>query len=230
MRIFTLWISVSALLIGCGQGNHDGSELATALSNDTTVFSIDVSDQVAGSTYITRARQYYIVSSNDTLNFTCIFRQSVDGKLRLDLAIPYITRELYYRERLQLLRKTLRTASQEFKFDSLTSVSYGRLILSGDLAVQVTNEYAQQFGDRPRLVDYQRMQDFFASSRICTDLNTILKDYSLSTGSVGTEKLFFTTRKDLYWASKVETDSAKVPANILDCILYVRIRKISTSP
>ena len=130
-----------------------------------------------------------------------------------------------YRQRLAEIGMILPKASKDFDFASLTSIYFGRLILSGDLAVDITKQYRQKFGSSNKLPDYATVGEFLAKSKLGTDLDSLLSPYSISVDKVSMEHLFFTTKKDLYWASKIETDTRKVPDTILDCMTWVQLTK-----
>ena len=132
-----------------------------------------------------------------------------------------------YRQRLDELKTILPKAATDYNFDSLTSISFGRLILSGDLAIDITNQYRQKFGtsDKIKIEDYKVVEQFLATSKLSSDLNNLFKPYSISVDKVAIEKLFFTTKKELYWASKIETDSINTPDKILDCMTWLKLTK-----
>lgn len=129
-----------------------------------------------------------------------------------------------YSQRLKELKMILPKAALDFNFDSLTGISYGRLILSGDLAIDVTNQYRQRFGTSDKLQSYDVVRQFLKESKLGTDLNTLFKDYSITVDNVYPES-FFTKREDLYWASMIGTDSSDVPGKILDCMTNVKLSK-----
>ncbi len=83
----------------------------------------------------------------------------------------------------------------------------------------------KNFGTNTELVDYKTMKQFFIDSKLGNDLNSVFKQYSIKVADVSLEKLFFTTKKNLYWASKIEIDSTFVPEKIIDCITWVELKK-----
>ena len=103
----------------------------------------------------------------------------------------------------------------------------GRLVTSGDLAVDVTKQYMQKYGEnyKIRIKDYRKVAQFLFDSKLTTDWNRLLKSYLISVVKVSPEKIFFTTRNELYRVSKIEADSISVPERILDCIVGLRLKK-----
>lgn len=69
------------------------------------------------------------------------------------------------------------------------------------------------------------MGRFLKESKLGGDLDDLFKPYSITVDNVSIEKLFFTSRKELYWASKIETDKTNIPEKILDCSIGVTLKK-----
>ena len=206
--------------------SHD--KILPAMVSDTIIGSKPITDEIAGSAYRKRAKSYFVIVKNDTSHFKPIFDESKEGgKVGLDFDLPYLKRTITYKQIIQELKLVLPAAKKDFNFDSLNSISYGRLILSGDLAVVVSQEYLQKFGvksmeEGPK---YRQIYDFLQGSKLVHDVNSVFKPYSIAVNKVSFEKAFFTDKGELYWASKVETDSILVPDKILDCMLFVSLKK-----
>ncbi|MFC5284736.1 hypothetical protein [Pedobacter alpinus] len=212
------------LSIACSQNKQEDS-LKTA-PTDTIIGSKNIKDEIAGSAYRNKAMGYFVIIGKDTSDFTCIFTESKSGKINIDLNIPYLRKTMTYRQRLKEIKLILPEASKSFNFDSLNYVSYGRLVQSGDLAIEITQEYKRKHGTFKNLfTNYNKFEEFLITSKLGRDLDNILKPYQISISSVSIEKLFFTTKKDLFWASKVEADSTEIPERILDCIILVKLKK-----
>jgi hypothetical protein len=193
---------------------------------DTIVGSKIITDEIPGSAYHKRAIGYFVIIDKDTSDYTCIFTESKDGnKVRIDLNARYSKAEMTYAQRLEELKIILPKAATDFNFDSLTSVNFGRLILHGDLAVDVANQYRQKYGTGVRPESSTIVKQFLKESRLGADLDNLFKPYSISVDMVSIEKLYFTTRKDLYSAGKLETDSTDAPDKILDCMIGVYLTK-----
>ena len=220
---------MTVFLFGCNnnrQNSFDPTKTQNKVAVDTIVGSKVLTSEFAGSAYIERAIGYFVIFDKDTSDYTCIFTESKDGGVvGLNLRIPYSKAEMTYRQRLEVLKIILSKAANDFNFDSLTGISLGRLILSGDLAIDITKQYHQKFGTSDRLEDYIAVGQFLKESKLGTDLNALFEPFSISVDKVSIEKLFFTSQKELYLTSKVEMDTTSVPDKILDCITWVKLTK-----
>jgi hypothetical protein len=193
---------------------------------DTLVGSKIITDEIAGSAYRKRAICYFVIIDKDTSDYTCIFSEYKDNSnVGIDLNIPYFKATMTYRQRLEELKIILPKAATEFNFDSLTGINFGRLVLSGDLAIDVTKQYHQKFGISDKLQSYETVGQFLKESKLGSDLDNLFKPYSITVDKVSIEKLFHTSQKELYWASRIETDSVDVPDKILDCMTWVKLTK-----
>lgn len=217
------------LLTACNDNRQNGAPQTVnkiKTSDSLNVGSKIITDEIAGSAFRKRAIGYFVVTDKDTSDFTCIFYESKDGsKVGIDLNIPYLKATMAYRQRIDELKTILPKAAMDFDFDSLTSIRFGRLILSGDLAIEVTKQYGQKFGTSNTVPDDKTVELFLRESKLGSDLDGIFKPYSISVDNISLEKLFFTTKKELFWTSKIETDSANVPDKILDCMLIAELKK-----
>jgi hypothetical protein len=220
---------LALLLTACsGTGRHGASfaGIEKRATVDTVVGSTVLTHEIAGSAFRKKAQCYFVIIDNDTSDFSCLFTESKeDGKVGMDLKSSYSKPGITYRRRLEELRIILPRASRDFNFDSLVSVGLGRLVSTGDLAIAVTNQYRQQFGYRKRIEPYRTVSGFMKGSALGADLNRLFKPYFLTVDHVSIEKLFFATQKELYGASRIETDSAHVPQQIIDCITWVTLKK-----
>ena len=217
------------LLSSCNNNPHNSFDQTTTESNvsvDTIVASKTIKDEISGSAYRKRATGYFVIIDNDTSDYTCIFSESkYGGNVSIDLNIPDSKAEMSYNQRLEELKIILPKAAKDYNFDSLSSISFGRLILSGDLAIKVTQQYRQKFGTSNKLESYTTVEQFLKESKLGADLNDLFKPYSMSVDKVFIEKLFLISRQDLYWASKIEVDTTIIPDKILDCMTWVKLSK-----
>ena len=221
--LMRMTFGILVLLSACAQNGLTVSQKHTA---DTIIGSKYINDKIAGSAYRKRAIGYFVIIDKDTSDYTCIFTESKAGKVNIDLNIPYFKNTMTYGKRFSELKLILPRASKDFNFDSLNYISYGRLVQSGDLAIEITKEYKQKYATFKNLsTDYNKFEEFLITSKLGKDLASIFKPYSMIVASASVEKLFLTTKKDLYWASKIETDSAEVPDKILDCMTSVKLKK-----
>lgn len=213
-------------LISCGQHRSDKTIVTDERSvviPDTIVGRKVITDEIAGAAYRKRAIGYFVIVDYDTSVFTCIFSESKMGEsVSMDMQFPRTS--MTYRRRMAELRTILPEAAKDFKLDSLKSIHLGRLVTNGDIAIKVTNQLVDKFGPEEKLRDYDRVARFLKQSKLGTDVNDIFKPYSLHVDRISVEKVFFTTKRDLYWASKIETDSASVPDRILDCMTWIGVK------
>ncbi len=225
--VVAILIVLSVLMSGYEQCCFSQSR-ELSVRNDTIIGSRTITDEIAGSAYRKRAKGYFVILNKDTSDFTCIFVESKeDGKVGVLLNIPYAQKTMSYLQRMTELKAILKEGSKDFNFDSLNSISFGRLILSGDLAVQVTRQYRQTIGlgDDVHNKDYKKVIKFMQQSKLATDLNEIFQLYLISVENVFLEKIFFASKKELYSLSKIEADIETVPDKILDCIVWVGLKK-----
>lgn len=213
------------LLSGCKPNGKDNSmaTLNPLLTFDTLVGRKTITDEIAGSAYRKRATGYFLIANSDTSDFVCIFAESKRGG-HVSMDIRFEKRSMTYRQRMAELEKILPEAKKDFEFDSLKSLYLGRLVFNGDIAIDVTKQYQQRFGETDNVVDFTTASQFLKESKLGTDLNELFNQYSISVDRVLPEKLFFTRKRELYWASKVETDTALIPDRILDCMTWVGLR------
>jgi hypothetical protein len=216
------------LLTACTNGgkvNSAATNEKTNLTNDTLIGSKTITD-IAGAAYRKRATGYFVINGKDTSDFTCIFVELKDsGKVVIDLNIPYPKDGVNYRQRMSELQKILPVAKKDFDFDSLRSIYLGRLVQNGDVAIEITKQYMNKFGQQKKITDYRKVESFLKESQLGKDFNKIFNQYSFTVESVSSEKLFFTSKRELYQLSKIETDTTKVPEKILDCMTWVILKK-----
>ena len=229
MRINNTFGILAIVLLACNdyqQKSYSKNEPLNSVTFDTVIGSKNITDEIAGSSYRKRATGYFLIIGKDTSDYTCIFSETKEkGSVIVDLNIPYLKASMTYRQRLHEIKSILTRAEKEYNFDSITSISLGRLILNGDLAIDVTNNYYQKFGTNSKLESYSNVRKFLKESKLGADMNDLFKPYSILVDEVSIEKLFFTSRKELLWASKIETDTLSIPDKILDCIVWIRLTR-----
>lgn len=228
-------------LLGCTNLRQTSSDQETEKklpATDTIVGSRVITNELPGGNYRKRAIGYFVIAGKDTSDYTCIFTESKEGgKVGMELNISYWKLTHTYRERLDELKRILPKAGEDFNLDSLSGVNYGRLMQSGDLAIDVTRQYEEQFGSTRGIKNfpvknYHAVAEFLKTSKLATDLEALLKEHSLVVEKVHIEKVIFfpgedlySTRKGVFRLSKIETDTTKVPEKILDCMLGVALKK-----
>lgn len=195
------------------------------LANDTIIGSKTITE-LAGAAYRKRATGYFVIHGKDTSNFTCIFIELKDsGRVVIDLNIPYPMDEVTYRQRLSELKLILPSAKKDFDFDLIGSIYLGRLVQNGDIAIEITNQYLEKFGQPQKITDYKKVESFLKKSQLGVDFNKIFNPYSIYVEGVSTEKLQFFPKKELLFMSKVESDTTNIPEKILDCMTWVMLKK-----
>jgi hypothetical protein len=227
-------IVLLSFLVCCGCSNQTESKTKiddvkqTAFLADTIIGKKTITNEIAGSAYRKRATGYFVIVKNDTSDFMPIFAQSKDdNSIGIHLNLPYTKHTRTFVQRLSELKLILPLASNEFNFDAIKTISVGRLILTGDLAVDITTQYKNKFGDAERITtaDYQRISDFLLESKLTSDLNELFKPYSISVETINIEKVFFTTKSELSNYSKLDKDTTEIPERILDCVTWIKLKK-----
>ena len=231
---------LTILALSCGYRTDKEVKLNAPLTNisnsDTITCKKNLIGEVAGSAFLQRATGYFLVSGNDTSDFMPIFTESKEnGKINIDLNLPYTGMKKPFSEKTPIndpkpysqwfkeLEIILQTASKDYNLDSLGSISVGRLILTGDLAIDITKEYNKRFGNKKQITtaDYGEIEKFLLTSKLAKNFNNLLKPYKLTAKKISIEKTFFTTQKDLINNSSTEILDDSIPDSILDCITWI---------
>jgi hypothetical protein len=219
------------VLFCCSCSNHqqsdaDKSNTLDGVKGKVTVGSKTIADGPADTVYNRKAIGYFIIKGTDTADYTCIFTESKKGgKTGLNLNIQNPKSIITYNERLESLKTILPVAAKDFNLDSLHQIFLGRLGSYGDLAIEVTKAYQDKFKTNSKLEKYKTVEGFLKNSKLATDFNTLFKEYKVSVDAVSVEKLMFVPAKSLHQFSKIETDTANIPANALDCLTWITTSK-----
>ena len=226
------WIILAIILASAyscsgtpGKKTNQAMKTDRMIVPDTIILSKNMIGEVAGSAYLKKAREYFAVIKNDSSDFTPVFKESKEnGKVDIDLYLPYSNQTGTYAQRMDEFKLILAVASKDFSFDSLNSISVGRLILTGDLAIDITNDYVIKFGQDNTIAtsDYSKISDFLFNTKLASDFNRLFGNWSKKVNKIIIEKAFFTTKEDLLNNSCVETDKSGMPDYILDCIVWVK--------
>ncbi len=218
------------LIISCSCHNRKkNGKVVSELNNlDTLISQKNVTGEIAGSAYTKKAIEYFAVIKNDTSGFRPIFIESIEnGSVSINLNLPYSDKTETYSQRLREMKLILPESTKDFNPDSLMSISVGRLILTGDLAVEITEQYRTRFGESEIIntSDYGKISDFLLETQLANDMNELFSPYSVSVAKITIEKAFFTTKNELLHNSRVERNLAEIPDKILDCIVWIRFKK-----
>jgi hypothetical protein len=226
MRI--LLISILLACLSCSSKTEKMTVVSSKenLEKDTVVARIEVSNELAGSAYRKRAGSYFVINGSDTSSFKPIFSEvNDDESVSLSLNIPYSKSTFSYDQRLNELKRILTRATQDYPVNSLTTVSFGRLILSGDLAIELTKEYKERFGHNEKITtgQYKEISEFLLTSKLSKDLNQLFKPYQKSVKRIGIEKAFFTTKDELLTYSQITQDTSLIPERIIDFMTWIEL-------
>lgn len=185
-----------------------------------------ITDEIAGSAYRDSAISYFIVSHMDTSTFSPIFiRYKNNNQLSLNLNLPYFGDHLTYRQMLAELKIILESASKDFNFQYLSGITIGRLVLTGDLAVEITNDFLRKSAnEKIKLDENEKVKLFLMESKLTSDFNELLAPYSLSIDDLDIEKVILTTRDELERLSNLESDISIIPDKILDCSIGLKLK------
>ncbi len=187
---------------------------------DTLVAKLDVTKTIPGAEYLNKAISYCVMTRLDTSAFKCHF-----SRWKADSTLFFVTRfspHMSYRAQYNELRYILKEASKDFDLGAIRTIGLGRLVESGDLAVEVSREYFRLFGDKDARVR-KEVNDFLVKSKLATDFNTLLKPYNLTVSSVIIEKPYFAPSSVLAQSSKIESGAGMIPKTVLDCVVYLKI-------
>lgn len=192
--------------------------------SDTLIGEAEITNEIAGSSYRNRATGYFVIIEKDTSKYMPVFTESKEnGSVSIIQNLPYSKSNTTYSQRLKELKLILQRAEQNYNLDSLTNMSLGRLVLSGDLAVTLTKELESTFGDKEKITttEYREISDSLMQSTLAKDLNMVFKPYLKSVKKISVEKVFFTSKKELMRYSNITRDSTQIPENIIDFTTWV---------
>ena len=144
----------------------------------------------------------------------------------ISLNLTAFKRRKAYEKLLGELEKILPTAAKSYDLDLLDYIYLGRLMTLGDMAVTITNQYNEAFGEESTIpvADYPKIEQLLLESPLASDLNKVLEPYGVSIDNFHIEKVIFITKEQLFEENKVETDSHKVPAHLLDCMIGIKVK------
>ena len=193
-------------------------------TSDTLIGEVEITNEIAGSSYRNRAKGYFVIIEKDTSNYIPVFTESKkNSSISIIQNLSYSKKNRTYAQRLKELKLILQKAEQDYDLDRLTSMSLGRLILSGDLAVILTNEFKNNFGDNEKITtaEYKEISNFLLQSTLARDLNIVFEPYQKSVKKISIEKVFLANKKELMSYSHVTIDASQIPENIIDFTIWV---------
>jgi len=210
------------LLCACQPNNKPQSSYQSS-PPDVQVLRFDVNEELAGSAYRKRATGYLMVTEGDSSLFFPAFTEAKDdGRISLILGLhPSIS----YADQMKQLHFLLPYVAKDYNFDSLSGVFVGRLIQTGDLAIEVTNEYLNHFGGygSTATTAYDTIASFLSSSKLGRDFDKLLDPYGLQVSGTSVEKVFYTEMP-----GSIKIDSTlhnEIPDKILDAMVWVKLNE-----
>lgn len=209
------------LLIACNRQSDKGNlpQAAGKMGVDTLIGSMTLTDEIAGSAYRKQAKAYFLIIGDDTSDFRSIVTEAKEDN-QVDIEIRF-RRSMSYTQQMRELGKLLPAGAADFSYDSLTSISIGRLITTGDLAVALSRDIKW---NRILVKDYDDVQQFLLNSKLAADFNRLLSPYHKRVKHVGVEKAFLADKRILFANAEVESDSSAIPDKILDCITWLQVK------
>jgi len=223
-------LTLCLIVVGCQKSSQEtvGFENTDPTDQEITIGRQQVINEIAGAAYRQRATKYFVIVGKDTSSYSPVFTEANDGGIvSMDLNIRHADKSKSYDEWMKELTQILPQAAIDYNLDSLNGIFVGRLIETGDLAIEVTKQYHDTFKmyDNIQTADYQRVSDFLLTSKLTDDFNKLFEPYVISVEEIGVEKVFFTTPKSFEGYSKIETDSTNIPTKILDCQTWIKVKK-----
>lgn len=209
------------ILLAC-QAKEKVSSDPQILEPDTVIVKIDLNEELAGSAYRKRATGYFLMVDDDSSLYVPAFAESKEGRVSLMLGLyPLLT----YQEQLEQLRALLPSAVKEYNFDSLGGVYVGRLVQTGDLAIDITNEYLDEFGGYGSTAtsEYSDIANFLSRSKLGRDMNSLFAPYGLEVVGASVEKVFFTELHESIKIDSARHKGTKIPEQILDGMTWVEL-------
>lgn len=228
MKIFTAIILLT-VLASCSHTPAPADQTtmmppaeSVAPKMDTLVAKKDVTAVIPGSEYIKKAYSYVLINGADTSPFKCHFSQwKADSSL---FFVSKFTPVMSYEQQMNELVRITAEADRDFNLTTLKTIGIGRLISTGDLAVKISKTYEQRYGKGGRISI--NIDTFLLHSTMTQNFNRLLSPYGIEVKEVVTEKKIFLPSAQLPLYSKIESPSAFIPENILDCITYLKVGKI----
>jgi len=172
--------------------------------------------------------EYFVVTGNDTSDFEIVFSQNADnGKIYIIAKYELLYKKgKLYKTRIIEFEKILQSAKHDFNYDSLSTIVLGRLVSTGDLAIAVTNEFIKKYGNKFEKVDYTYVPKFLLESKLAKDINKLFRPYSLQLDNISIEKLGFIPSKYITASSIIDTPKSEIPEKIIDCMIWIELKKL----
>jgi len=171
--------------------------------------------------------EYSVITENDTSDFKIVFSKNENfGKITIIAQHNLLYNgEKLYKSKLKEFETILHRAEKDIDFDSLSTIVIGRLVTTGDLAIAVTNEFINKYGNRFEKSDYNFVPEFLLESKLAKDINKLFRPYSLQIDNISIEKLGFIPSEYITSSSIIETPRNEIPEKIIDCMIWIDLKK-----
>jgi hypothetical protein len=206
---------------------------------DTIVVGKTILSGISSPSY--RKKEYFVTIEKDTSIFSCIFLENnINEKIRINFdydaykkysasysdSIPVIEkkrntpcRKITYKQQINELSMILKKSLEDFDLNKVQYICF-ELSSTGDLAINITNQYMKS-----KEKNHKYIEQILLNSQFYSDINSVFKPYSIAVEQIFIEKFFFISKENFYETCKIETEAAKIPDKILDCMVYVEMKK-----
>lgn len=233
----------------CNRMKSTESTVIGDVQADTIVKSGTVPNEIVSTGY--REKEYFVVAGKDTSNLSCIFSENknsgkisltfkcntnnkralissnslsdsaVIGETSTEPKVPYY--KTTYQQQMSALGMILKKSSEDFDLSKLQNISL-ELLSSGNLAIEVTDQYVKRFGTKSLTTRYKEVEQILSDSQLYSDINEMLKSYFIVADRISVEKVYFAGKKAFLAESKIDTVTTKIPDYVLDCFIYINLK------
>jgi len=162
--------------------SHNSATFMGNAQADTIVVSKTIPDRISSEFW---EKEYFLVAGTDTSGLSCIFSEnknsgrisvtlnyndfyksslipiaflsdtSAIGEKQIGQKVPYY--RMTYQQQMEALRLILKESSKEFNLSKIQNISL-MLLYTGDLAVEVTEQYMKRFGTKVSTSKYSELK------------------------------------------------------------------------
>jgi hypothetical protein len=222
MKYFALLLLPLLLTVtSCGNGNSS----ASGNDGDTTVATINHNNTYNPNSVV---KEYRLVIGKDTTNMSYIFAK-LANETKVNIDIEYFKtsvftgekfktsyRKMSYELQLNAFAKILEKASKDYDLKNVVSMQYS-LLPSGALDLELTKALKASGSDNVAPV--------VEKSRLVSDLNKLLKPYSLAVDQVNCDNCQLVEKQRFIDDSEVKPGEI-IPDEMIDCIVGISLKRI----